>query len=396
MNKKFIGTLAAAALLVSLAPVGASAAVTADAAPAVKKEEKAHAQDRILVKFKAGKDSKAVSKKLGAEEAKSLGNGKSEWKLVKVPNGKAAEMLEKFNADADVELAEPDYIHTVQLTPNDPSYGSQWHHPNIQANLAWDITRGTSARTIAIIDTGVDIQHGDLSSKIVAGYDFVNNDTNADDDQGHGTHCAGIAAAIGMNSYQGTGVDMNARIMPVKVLNSQGSGYTSDIIDGVYYAADNGAHVLSMSLGGGGATSAFQSAIDYAHSRGKIVVAAAGNSNTSAKSYPAAYNNVIAVASTTSSNTRSSFSNYGTWVDIAAPGSSIYATANGGGMTTMSGTSMATPVVAGVLSLAWSKNTGYSNTTVINRVLSTADAISGTGTYWMNGKVNAYKAVNGF
>jgi thermitase len=299
-----VKTVAAFAVLASLAPVGASAAVTTDATVAKAEVTKAHSADRILVKFNKGADSKAVSAKHGATVGKAL--GKSDWKVVNVPAGKAAEFLAKFNADANVEVAELDYIMTANLTPNDPSYASQYHLPRIQADLAWNITTGSSAKTIAIVDTGVDLTHPDLAAKIVPGYDFVNTDTLADDDQGHGTHCAGIATAISNNGNQVAGVDFNAKIMPVKVLNRRGSGTTADIIEGVYFAADNGAHVISMSLGGGSAQTAFQDAINYAYGKNIIVVAAAGNSSTSALSYPAAYNNVVAVASTTSTDAMSS------------------------------------------------------------------------------------------
>jgi len=394
MFNKMIKTVAAFAVLATLAPAGASAAVVTDNTVAKTEVTKAHATDRVLVKFNKGADAKAVAAGKGATVGKAL--GKSEWKVVNVPAGKASEFLAKFQADANVEAVELDYVMEANLTPNDPSYASQYHLPRIQADLAWNITTGSTSRTIAIVDTGVDLTHPDLKAKILPGYDFVNGDALADDDQGHGTHCAGIATAISNNGLQVAGVDFNAKIMPVKVLNRRGSGYTSDIINGVYYAADNGAHVISMSLGGGAAQTAFQDAINYAYGKNIIVVAAAGNSSTSALSYPAAYNNVVAVASTTSTDAMSSFSNYGSWVDIAAPGSSILSTADGGGTTTMSGTSMATPVVAGLATLTWSKNLAASNTTVINRIYSTADKIAGTGTNFTHGRVNAYNAVNGF
>jgi thermitase len=398
-NKKgWLGAVAAAAVLATLVPTSAmAAAVPSDkAAISVDKVAK-HATNRVLVKVKAGKDAKAIASKHGVSAVKDLAAGKSEWKVLNVPAGKADEFLDKLNADPDVELAQPDYVRTIDATPNDPSYGSQWHLPNVQAPQAWDITKGSTSRTIAIVDTGVDLNHADLQGgKLVAGYDFVNGDSVPQDDHGHGTHCAGIAAANTNNATNVAGLDWNAKIMPLKVLDAGGSGYDSDIIDAIYYAADHGANVISMSLGGGTNNPAFQSAIDYAWGKGLIIVAAAGNSNTSVKSYPAAYNNVIAVASTTSANVRSSFSNYGSWVDVAAPGSSILSLKLGGGTTTMSGTSMATPLVAGLATLAWSKNLGYTNTAVRDRIFNTCDVISGTGTYWTYGKVNAYRAVNGF
>jgi len=389
---KLVGIVAAAAVLTTLAPMGASAAVETKATKKVDASV-AHTGNDILVKFKSEKDAAKVAKKLGAGNVEFLSAG---WYLVQVPTGKAAEFANKFLADAEVENAELNQIHQANLTPNDPSYASQYHLKRIQADLAWDFHTGTSAATIAIVDTGVDIQHPDLSGKIVAGYDFVNNDTNADDDQGHGTHCAGIATATGNNGLNGTGVSWGARIMPVKVLSSTGSGTTANIIKGVDFAKNNGAHIISMSLGGGGYTQAFQDSITSAWNAGKIIIAAAGNNGNTTVQYPANYANVLSVASTDSADAKSSFSTYGTWVDVAAPGSSIYSTANGGGMTTMSGTSMATPVVAGLAALLKSKNTAASNATIVNRITGTADAITGTGSYWIHGRVNAYRAVNGF
>lgn len=393
-NKKLVGTLAAFGVLASLVPGVASAQVNEQSATAaVAPAAKVQATDHILVKTKAGKNHAAVASKHGLSEGKDLGG---DWKVVNVPAGHVDEYIAKLKNDADVAAVEEDAIYTIDQTPNDPSYSSQWHLPKIQAPQAWDITTGSTSRTIAIIDTGVDLNHSDLSGKIVAGYNFVSGTTNAMDDHGHGTHCAGIAAAKSNNGVNTAGVDWNAKIMPVKVLNSAGSGYDSDITAGIRWAADHGANVISMSLGGASFSQAQQDAINYAWGKGVLIVAAAGNSNTTTKSYPAAYSNVIAVASTTETDARSSFSNYGSWVHVAAPGSNILSLKLGGGTTTMSGTSMATPVVAGLASLAWSKNLSYSNASVRDRIFSTADAISGTGTYWTKGRVNAYKAVNGF
>jgi thermitase len=385
---KFAGAFVAVALTASLLPAASVSAAKADAA-------KVSGTDQIIVKMKPGKTDKSaeVAAKHGASVQKSLKHGG--YKVLKVQPGKAQEVLAKLKADPEVEMAELDEVLTIQATPNDPSYGSQYHLPRIQANLAWDYFKGSSSTVIAIVDTGVDIQHPDLDGKIVAGYDFVNNDSNADDDHGHGTHCAGIATAETNNSTNGAGVDWNAKIMPVKVLSASGSGYTSDIIDGVYFAADNGAKVISMSLGGGSYSTAFQDAINYAfNTKNAVVVAAAGNNGNTAVQYPAGYNNVLSVAATDANDAKAYFSTYGTWVDVAAPGYNIYSTKNGGGMTYMSGTSMATPVVAGVAGLVWNRlGLGASAASVVNKITSTADVISGTGSYWIYGRVNAYRAV---
>ncbi|WP_157729374.1 S8 family serine peptidase [Tumebacillus algifaecis] len=346
-----------------------------------------YVEGQILVKVKPGKDAAVLSKKLGASEAKSLGG--AEWKLVKVPMGKTEEYLAKFKGDSDVAAAELDYIYTaLATTPNDPLYSSQWHLPNIGADVMWDTNRGSASNVIAIIDTGVDLTHPDLVGKIVPGYNFVAMNTNANDDQGHGTFMATLAAANTNNAVLGAGVDWYAKIMPVKVLDATGGGTTSTIISGVQWAADNGAKVINMSIGGGSYSTAFQNVIDYAWSKGVVLTAAAGSSGSTLAQYPAAYNNVVAVAATTSSDLKASFSSYGSWVDFAAPGSSIVSSKMGGGWTTMSGSSTSSAIVAGAVTLAWSKYPTYTNAGIISYLGSRATPIAGTGTYWNYGKIN--------
>ncbi|ARU62432.1 peptidase S8 [Tumebacillus avium] len=396
--KKTIAVMSAVAVLAMLAPAGVSAATT-QAPQNTATAEAAAAPDRILVKFTPGAaaaEKANVHAALGGKDLGKLGQGKSDWTLVEVPFGKASEMKAKYAKNPNVELAELDYVYTTTALPNDPLIGSQWHHTNVQSAAAWGVVTGSN-RTIAIIDTGIDLDHADLAGKLVAGASFVDRVSSANDDNGHGTHCAGIAAGIGNNGVGISGMDQTAKLMPVKVLNKRGSGYTSDIVDGVYFAVDNGADVLSMSLGGGGATQAFQDAINYAWNNNRIVVAAAGNSGVSTPSYPAAYNNVVSVAATDANDNRTSWSNYGSsWVDVAAPGNSIYSTYYNGGYTTMSGTSMATPLVAGLFALTWGKKPTATNSAVVNRVLTTADSTAGTGSAYQYGRVNAFNAVNGF
>lgn len=382
-NNKWAGTFLALAMLAALVPAGGASAAE-QAAPA--KAEKKFQDGQILVKVKAGKDAKALAKKHGAGEAEELAG---EWKLVKVPAGKAEEFLAKFKSDADVASAELDYIHTaLATTPNDPAYGSQWHLPNIGADVHWDTNKGSSSNVIAIIDTGVELSHADLSGKIVPGYDFVNGDTVANDDQGHGTFLATLAAANTNNGVLGAGVDWYAKIMPVKVLGSTGSGTTSNIIAGVRWAADHGAKVINMSIGGGSYSQAFQDAVNYAWGKNIVLTAAAGGSGNSTVQYPAGYSNVVAVAATTNTDVRASFSSYGTWVDFAAPGSSIVSSKMGGGTTAMSGSSMSTAIVSGAFTLAWAKNPALTNQGIINYLGTRATPIAGTGTYWTYGKIN--------
>ncbi|MFC1924461.1 S8 family serine peptidase, partial [Chloroflexota bacterium] len=246
---------------------------------------------------------------------------------------------------------------------------------------------------IAILDTGIDQDHVDLAAKIVANMNFTSSGT-VDDNYGHGTHVAGIAAAG--NGVAGIGFDSS--LMNGKVLGDNGSGYYSWVASGVIWATDNGAEVINMSLGGTAYSSTLQSAIDYAWDNGVVVVAAAGNNGSSTQFYPAACTNCIAVAATSSSDSMASWSNYGDWVDVAAPGVSIYSTTINNNYGYKSGTSMASPHVAGLAALVFTteadaSGNGYRNDEVRSAIESSCDDIglSGIG----HGRINAYRAVSG-
>jgi subtilisin family serine protease len=301
-------------------------------------------------------------------------------------------VINALKNDPRIEYVEPNYIYSTSFTPNDPGLGQQYAWNNIQAYSAWDTTQGSSSTVVAIIDTGIQRSHPDLNDKIVAGYDFVQNDTAPDDGNGHGTHVAGTAAAETNNGTGGAGTCPNCRLMPVRVLDNNGSGTLTNVANGITWAADNGAKVINLSLGGGGST-ALRDAVDYAWNRGVFLACAAGNSNTSStgNAFPAAYTNCFAIASTDSGDNRSSFSNYGSWVEVAAPGSSIYSTWLNSGYNTISGTSMATPHVAGLAGLLSSQ--GLTNTQIRDRICNTSDRISGTGSFWTCGRINAQRAV---
>lgn len=296
--------------------------------------------------------------------------------------------------DERIASAEPNYRYQATYTPNDPSLGSQWAWGRINAFTAWDTTRGSAATMIAVIDTGVHRSHPDLDAKILSGYDWVQGDSTPDDANGHGTHVAGTAAAETNNGTGGAGTCPDCRIIPLRVLNAQGSGSLANVASAITNAADRGAQVINLSLGGPG-SSTLNQAVDYAWNRGSFLACAAGNSNTSSISsaYPAAYANCFAVASSTSADARSSFSNYGSWVEVAAPGSSIYSTWLGNGYNTISGTSMASPHVAGLAGLLAAQ--GRSNTQIRDQICGTATRIAGTGSLWTCGRINAAAAVGG-
>lgn len=352
----------------------------------------------IIVKYKA-KTPDAEKEKLRKDFKTSLRkrHDKLRLEVVSVENGKVQEAINKYKTSPFVEYAEPDFKAEATVTTNDPSLSTQWGlfkiaAANIASQSAWDINVGNPSVKIAILDTGIESSHPDLSGKVIAESNFTTTSTVNDLD-GHGTHTAGIAAAATNNGTGVAGSGYNSSLLNGKVLDDNGSGYYSWIISGIVWAADQGAQVISMSLSGSSASLALQDAVNYAWNKGSVVAAAAGNNGNSNANYPAYYNNVIAVASTDINDNKSSFSTYGSWIDVAAPGSSIYSTYKDGSYTTMSGTSMSTPFVAGVAALVWANGTCSTNTCVRMQIEGTADPINGTGTWWTWGRVNSYKAL---
>ncbi|MEO0837111.1 MAG: S8 family peptidase, partial [Cyanobacteria bacterium J06642_3] len=257
------------------------------------------------------------------------------------------------------EYIEANYIYKTLAVPDDPEYSKQWNFRNINIEQAWDETKGAGV-TVAVIDTGVSKVPDLKSTKFVKGYDFVNNKSDASDDNGHGTHVAGTIAQSTNNGYGVTGIAYEASIMPLKVLSGSGGGTIADIAEAIKFAADNEADVINMSLGGGGASNMMEEAIKYAHSKGVVIIAAAGNEGRNASSYPARYPDVISVSATDAAGDKATYSNFGAGVDISAPGGSetgkiIQNTINPqtgkSVFVGFQGTSMAAPHVAGVAAL---------------------------------------------
>jgi thermitase len=288
---------------------------------------------------------------------------------------------------------------------NDPMLSQQWGLTRIQAAQAWGIAAPQRTVYLAIIDTGVDANHPDLSQRVrrysngtVYGYNTQLNNANTNDFHGHGTHCAGIAAAHTGNGVGIAGVASTApvQVMPVKVLNDQGFGTMSDVARGIIWAADNGAHVLSLSLGGNAGTQQLADAVNYAWNRGCMVVAAAGNNGSNAPFYPAYYENALAVAASDPNDRLTDFSQYGAWVDIAAPGSNILSTVPGNRYEAWSGTSMACPHVAGAAALIWSCAPSLTNQQLRLALENNADPVQ---PYWFGGigegkgRLNLYRAL---
>jgi subtilisin family serine protease len=334
-------------------------------------------------------------------------------------------VLAAYLSRDDVEYAELNPVIAICASPDDPSYNAQWSLAKIQAAQAWDTCRGGSEVVVAIIDTGVDYDHRDLQGNLwmneaerngepdvdddkngyvddIHGYNFIDDTNDPMDDHGHGTHCAGIVAAVGNNGLDIAGVCWNAKIMPIKILDANGEGDAADAVPAIYYAVANGADIISGSWGGEEGSDALKQAIAYAHRQGVLVVTAAGNLNSSVAYYPAAYPEVLSVAATDTSDRRWYLSNYGNWVDLAAPGYNIVSLRRGVSLsasstsltTRMSGTSMAAPHVSGACALLLSANPSLTCDELHDIVMSTGDSIT-AGIAGSNRRLNVYAALQG-
>ena len=322
-------------------------------------------------------------------------NGKTRSIAVNVPKDRVSNLIENLMNNKDVEYLEPNWKIKTDAIPNDAGWLNQWGPLKIQATSAWDTQKGSKAVLVAVVDTGIYYTHPDLVANYVPlGYDWANNDTDPMDDNGHGTHCAGIIAATLNNSIGIAGL-AQVRLMAEKGLDRTGSGYDDDLANAIVHAVNQGAKIISCSWGSDAESQIIHDAVKYATNAGALVVAAAGNSGTNTRHYPAAYPEVIAVTATDEGDDPALFTSYGDWVDIAAPGTSIYSTYLWNMYFSMSGTSMACPHVAGVAALVWSQYPAMTNEQVRNQLFYTADDLGAAGfdEYYGHGRVNARKAV---
>ncbi len=308
----------------------------------------------------------------------------------------AARLAVQIAADPAVVFAEPNAIRKVMRTPNDPAVPQQWALNNIQAFDAWNVTTGAEL-VIAVLDTGVSANHPDLDGKILPGYNAINGGDSSDDNNGHGTAVSGLIAANTDNDTGIAGMCWGCRILPVKVLSARGGGDDASVARGLRWAVDNGARIVNMSLGGSQDSQTLRDAVQYAHSRGTLIVAASGNERQAGNpvSYPAAYPEVFAVGATGNTDAITGFSNTGDYVALAAPGVGLWTTVLGGTYGPPNGTSFSSPYVAGVAGLIWTLRSDISNYDVACILQASADdkGAPGKDPEYGWGRLNALRAV---
>ncbi len=355
--------------------------------------------DELLVRFRPDLEPEQIDAINGLNGATAIKRipAISMYQL-KLPDGSDLPAVQKTYQESPlVEKIEPNILlHLPQLTPDDTDFGDQWGLQKMMVPEAWTITTGSPSLIVAILDTGVDAKHPDLIHRIVDGYDIVHQQAGIpEDDQGHGTQMAGIIAGEGQNGIGMSGVNFNGRVMPVKVLDGNGTGTAADIAEGLIYAADHGAHVINMSFGGSGYSEMLNDAIQYAHQRNVVLVAGAGNDNTDAPAYPAAYPNVLAVTATGPQDEKWPAANFGSHVALAAPGVGILTAAVNGGYLYGTGTSHAAAMVSGVAALLKAKDARYSNVQIEKLLQASADdlGVKGRDSTFGAGRANAYRAL---
>lgn len=433
-------------------------------APSPQEQKPAFVPGEVVVKLRPAARGVAGALAQGMNLQMTRSSPSGEFVVLKDNTGKDVQQLaDSLKADPNVEYAEPNYLYYALGTPNDPRFNQLWGMHNtgqtggtadadIDAPEAWDITTGDTTVIVGVIDTGIDYKHPDLAANMWTnpgedawsdpnnpntgngidddnngyvddwrGWDFVNNDNDPFDDNGHGTHCAGTIGAVGNDGVGVAGVNWRVKIMPLKFLSANGSGSLAAAIDAINYANHFGVNLTSNSWGGGGRSQALEDAIRAANTAGSLFVAAAGNNGTdndATPNYPSNYDvpNVLAVAAIDHNGNLASFgsgggggicgcagevlpspgSNYGaTTVDLAAPGKEILSTTPNNGYSSFSGTSMATPHVSGVAALTLARFGSLTVTQLKQRLMNSVDVRpSLQGKMVTGGSINAFKAVS--
>jgi thermitase len=368
---------------------------------------------QVVVKFKNQPNDaqlSAIRSEIGATMMKKLG-----YTYVFQSDQMSAPQLINYFKRWNVEYAEPHFLYLTNdispltnitgkagetddsLVPNDALFQRyQWNLPIIETTEGWKLTKGSEEITVAVIDTGVDLNHPDLQGRLVTGVNVIDESKPPIDDVGHGTHVAGVISAL-VNNFEGVaGMSWYNRVMPVKVLDHTGAGSTYAVAQGIIWAADNGAKVINLSLGNYAAAQFLHDAVKYAFDKDVVLIAATGNDNTEQPGYPAAYPEVFAVSATDINKQKAHFSNFGQYVDVVAPGVNIASTYPNNQYAALSGTSMASPHVAALAALIRSSNPLLKNTEVMEIMRQTAKDLGAKGRdpYYGFGQIDVVNALS--
>ena len=381
VRSTIIATTVAAAIAASY--IAAQASVSSNAVDAT---NGVYAPGQVLVQYRAGvaaANQTALEHANGANRIASVADLNVD--VLNVPAGAEQHVITALQQSGKVQFAELNAVATAtDVTPNDYWWPNEWGPVKVHAPAAWSTTTGSSSTVVAVLDTGL-TQSSDLTGNVVAGYNFVAGSTNTTDDNGHGTMASAVVGAKSNNSIGVASYCWQCSVMPVKVMDSSGQGTYANIASGITWATDHGAKVISMSLSGTTDSSTLHSAVQYAHNHGVVLAAAAGNSGCNCPAYPAAYSEVLGVAATDGSDAMASYSDYGSWVKVAAPGTNWVVTMSGG-YGQFAGTSSATPVVAAVAGLLLSASPSATNTQIESALETSA---ANVGTFVKYGRIDA-------
>ena len=342
--------------------------------------DKSHyVEHEVVVRFHPRPDQKTIQQLAQSLDAK-IKRDYDRFLILKSNRLTTREMMKKLAEHPDSVFAEPNYLLLPNRLPNDTLYPDyQWNLSLIGMEQTWEINRGSSDVVVAIVDTGLDLGHPEFVGKVTDGYNVLDGSNVPEDDNGHGTHVAGIIAAKTNNADGIAGMSWNSKLMPIKAIGADGSGSAVDIAEGIYWATDHGADVINLSVGNYTSSAALLEACRYAFDRNVVLVAASGNDDTDQPSYPAAYDEVLCVAAVDHRRERADFSNFGDYVDVAAPGVDIPSTYIYSDYAALSGTSMACPHVAALASLVRSAQPGMKNTEVMDHIRKSAVDLGAPG-----------------